>query len=48
VLFEIFSAFFGAGGLAPIKAKKGGNSRKGAPTGDMGSALVSLQYQQEE
>ena len=42
VLFEIFSAFFDAGGLTPIKAKKGENSRKGTPTGDMGSTLVSL------
>ena len=44
MLFEIFSAFFDAGGLAPIKSKKGENSRKGALTGDMGSTLVSLSW----
>ena len=38
MLFEIFLAFFGAGGLAPIKAKAIGR----VLTGDMGSALVSL------
>jgi hypothetical protein len=38
VLFEIFLAFFGAGGLAPIKAKAIGR----VLTGDIGSALVSL------
>ena len=43
MLFEIFSAFFGAGGWRPSK-QKGENSRKGALTGDMGSALVSLSW----
>ena len=44
MLFEIFLAFFGAGGLAPIKAKAIGR----VLTGDMGSALVSLSKMSEK